>query len=400
MSYKPYIFILFTILCLSCVEEYKIPENKVKNLKSEMVVEGRILSGGESYIYVSRTVPFEGGKVNPDSTSIPDALITIIGKNGYESSPAIFKRENNHYTINTRNLQNNTEYAIKVKYDGETYQSDYLTLLNTPEIDEVIYKEREDGISIHVSTHGNENHSPYYMWSCEEDWEFHSDFDFVRASQGICLYSGDTYVLENDYENPYYYCWGHSNSTGIHVYNAESLSENTLKNVELYRIPISDIRISYIYSVLVKQWSLDKNAYLYYETMRKQTEENNSLFAPMPTDVEGNVECTSNPKVQVRGYVLASNIKTKRIFVYASDFQSIIPEYSNCSFRYGFDDARTNPFWTLAWNSEIWNAGSVVYTQKGEMELESIKYSKECVDCRQTKGATKKRPDFWPTNHE
>lgn len=400
MSYKILIIGGLIILLSSCVEEYRIPDSEINNFKSELVIEGRILVGEESNFYISKTVPFEEGKVNPDSTAISDALVTIIGRNGYESLAATFNSEYNYYTIKTHELQNNTEYAVKVVYDGEVYQSEFQTILDSPEIDEVNYKEREDGISIHVSTYGGKNHSCYYMWSCEEDWEFHSDFDFVRISQGICLYDGDKYVLRNNYENPYYYCWGHSNSNGIHIYNAESLSDNSLREVELYRIPISDIRISYIYSVLVKQWSLDKNAYLYFETMKKQTEENDGLFAPMPADIKGNIKCISNPEIQVRGYVLASNVKTKRIFVYASDFQSITSEYTNCSFRHGFDDAKTNPIWTVAWRSEISNAGAIVYTERGEMELQSIKYSKECVDCRQTEGATKKRPDFWPNDHK
>ena len=400
MFYRTLILFLPITLFSSCVEEYKIPYNETNAFKSELVVEGRILVGEKSNFYISRTVPFEEGEVNPDSTSISEALVTIIGKNSYESTPAIFEPEYNHYTIDTNELQNNTEYAVKVVYDGEVYQSDFQTVLDSPEIEAVTYREREDGISIHVSTHGDMNHSRYYMWSCEEDWEFHSDFNFVNISQGICLYNKDKYVLKNSYENPYYYCWGHNNSNGIHIYNAESLNENSLKEVELYRIPISDIRISYIYSVLVKQWSLDKNAYIYFETMEKQTEENDGLFAPMPADIRGNVKCISNPEIQVRGYVLASNVKTRRIFVYASDFQTIVPEYSNCSFRHGFDDAKANYLWTLAWRSEISKAGAVVYTERGEIELDSKKYTKECVDCRETKGATKKRPDFWPNNHE
>ena len=400
MIYKIRILSLLVILLVSCVEEYKVPSGDISSFKSELVVEGRILVGEKSQIYISRTVPFESGKVNPDSTFISDALVTIIGKNGYESIPATFDIECNHYTINTEDLQNNTEYAVKVVYEGEVYQSDFQTVLNSPEIDEITYKERGDGISIHVSTYGNMNNSRYYMWSYEEDWEFHSDFDFVHVTKGVCLYNKDKYVLKNSSENPYYYCWGHKDSNDILIYNAELLGENSLKEVELYHIPISDIRISYIYSVLVKQWSLDKNAFLYYETMEKQIEKNAGLFSPMPADIEGNVKCISNPEKRVRGYVLASNVKTKRIFIYASEFQSLISEYSNCFYRYGFDDAKNNPMWSVAWRSEMSHAGAVVYTERGEMDLSSVKYSKECVDCRETEGATKKRPDFWPNNHE
>ena len=398
---KVLLLILLFFITNSCIEEYTIPNEVVLEFESELVLEGRILSGEESVIFISKTVPFTGGEVEPDSTAISNAQVTIIGENGYESPKAVFDDENKRYNIDTYNLENNTRYAVKAIVDGETYQSEFQTLLNTPEIDDVTYKERLDGISIHVSSHGDNSHSKFYMWSCEEDWEFHADFDFVRASKGIYLFNEKTYVIKDKGINPYYYCWGHRNSNGIHIYSTESLEENSLKEVELFRIPTSDIRISYIYSVLVKQWSLDSKAYNYYETMEIQTEENNGLFAPMPADVKGNIKCISDPKKKVRGYVIASNVNSKRIFIYASDLEQVYPDYSNCSYQYAWEAAKFNPSWQIAWLEEINKNGAVVFTEYGLMdETSSLKYRKECVDCRQTAGATKKRPDFWPNNHE
>jgi hypothetical protein len=135
--------------------------------------------------------------------------------------------------------------------------------------------------------------------------------------------------------------------------------------------------------------------------MEKQTEENNGLFAPMPADVKGNIKCISDPKKKVRGYVIASNVNSKRIFIYASDLEQVYPDYSNCSYQYAWEAAKFNPSWQIAWLEEINKNGAVVFTEYGLMdETSSLKYRKECVDCRQTAGATKKRPDFWPNNHE
>ena len=44
--------------------------------------------------------------------------------------------------------------------------------------------------------------------------------------------------------------------------------------------------------------------------------------------------------------------------------------------------------------------GDIILTPQGNIDLQSIRYRKQCVDCRETKGATKKRPDFWPNDHE
>jgi len=36
----------------------------------------------------------------------------------------------------------------------------------------------------------------------------------------------------------------------------------------------------------------------------------------------------------------------------------------------------------------------------GLSDRNALIYNWFCVDCRRMKGATKKRPDFWPNNHE
>lgn len=92
---------------------------------------------------------------------------------------------------------------------------------------------------------------------------------------------------------------------------------------------MNDIRISYIYALLVKQWSISEEAYEYYRLMKLYTEESSGLFAPMPSDVRGNLTCISNPDKGVRGFVIASNVKEKRAFVYASDFKE------NTSYDFG-----------------------------------------------------------------
>ena len=53
-----------------------------------------------------------------------------------------------------------------------------------------------------------------------------------------------------------------------------------------------------------------------------------------------------------------------------------------------------------SWPERVDRYGYVALTPQGYINNESILYSPECVDCRKTKGATKKRPDFWPNNHE
>ena len=385
------------MICLvfaACVEEYKIPESRTTAYDAELVIQGRILAGDKSIIYITQTQPLNS-KEEPES--VLNAQVTIIGQNGYESELAEFDIEQNCYTIDTQELPSNTLYAVQVKIEGEIYQSEFQSIQYTPEIDEVSYKEKTDGITIHITTYGDEKASRFYMWTYEEDWEFHADIN-MQALSGIPLYSDKFYQFENRYDNPYYYCWIHNSSKNIHLYSTLELQENTAKNVELLQIPIDDIRISYIYSILVKQWGLSENAYNYYRTIELYSEESAGLFTPIPTDVLGNVSCISNPEKRVRGYVLASQTTTKRIFIYESNFKELTSEYSTCTIQY--PPVPPTPGWTNSWDYQMRTYGAVIYTKYGEINMDAVKYSKDCVDCRTVEGATKKRPDFWPTDHK
>ena len=389
-----FLALIISIAFFSCVEEYKLPTTVTKKIEPEVVVQGRILAGEESIIYISYTKAFNQEETT--SLIVRNAQITIIGKNGYQSDLAKYEPENNCYIIDTKNISTGSQYAVKVMLDGEVYQSEFLTIMESPEIDEVTFKEKNDGISIHISTLANEKDSRHYMWSYEEDWEFHSEIDITMTPQEVPIYNKNRYPLEKPNVNPYYYCWMHAVSRKVHLYSTSELKENKVREVKLTEIPIDDIRISYIYSILVKQWSLSDGAYHYYKTLKKYTEESGGLFTPMPTEIQGNVFCISNPEKKARGYVLASNVKSKRIFVYSSDFKEIVPQYENCYMEL----PEQTPNWELSWPRNIDEFGYVVLSKSGKIDVDARLYSKECVDCRQTKGATKKRPDFWPNNHE
>lgn len=138
-------FLMIGWVFVSCIEEYQI-QDVLPLESSDIVIQGRIASGSESVFYLSKTQPI-GSEA---AESILNAETTIVGQNGYESPKATFNIEDDCYVIDTQDLPNNTLYSVLIKTEGETYQSEFQELLTTPDIENVIYKEREDGISIHV----------------------------------------------------------------------------------------------------------------------------------------------------------------------------------------------------------------------------------------------------------
>jgi len=389
-----------SIIFLSCIEEYKLPTDKTLDFESNLVIQGQILSGDNTYIFISRTQPIAN---TLKEEIIENAEIKLIGENGYISQKASFNEENGRYVIPSHNLQADTQYALEIKLDGEIYQSEFQHIYTTPEITDVHYEEQENGISLYVSTQGTVNGPKYYMWTYDEDWEFHAEMDISKKVDGEWYYDNTYYpLLKEEEHNPYLYCWGHNESSQIHIYTTENLSANEVKNQEFLYIPNDDIRISYLYSILVKQACLNEKGYEYYRLMKLYTQESSGIFTPIPGMVKGNVKCVSNSNIQVYGYVMASNITTKRIFIYESDFQKTRSQYANCVSKLGSEEPTTIAGgWRRGWEKEVEVNAAVIYNKKpGIIDESSIIYTRACVDCTANNKSTKKRPDFWPNNHE
>ena len=397
--FAKHLILLFglTMVILSCVDEYTIPKETAIEYETEIVIEGRILAGEESVIHLSYTTPINSEE---ETSDILNAQVYVIGQNGYRSEAAEFDIEDDCYVIDTRRLENNTLYAVEVTVDGETYQSEFQPLLISPEIDEVTWQEHESSISIHVTTQAEKDAPRHFMWSFDEDWEIHADVD-MRGNDTIKpYYVKDQYPDLTETRNPYLFCWMHDVSRNVLLHSTANLSENVLENIQLHEISIEDIRLSYIYSIQVKQWSLSDEAYNYYSILKRYTEEDEGLFTPVLSDYRGNITCTSHPNKRAHGYVLASSVTTKRIFIYEKDFKHMrsLYETPNCFARNRERDALS---FAAVLNSYPWKSPWVIMARDGNpWDQDALMYTWYCVDCRQTIGATKKRPDFWPNDHE
>ena len=375
----------------SCVDEYTIPKETAVAYEAEIVIEGRILAGEETVAYLSYTTPLNSEEEAPD---ILNAQVYVIGQNGYRSEAADFNMEDDCYVINTRTLENNTHYALEVTVDGETYQSEFQPLQTSPEIDEVTWQENESSVSIFVTTLAEKDDSRHFMWSFEEDWEFHAEVDMRGNYEIKPIYKKEHYPDLTETRNPYLFCWMHDVSRNILLHSTAGLSENRVENAKLHEIGIEDIRISYIYSILIKQWSLSDEAYRYYSTAKQYTEENEGLFTPILSDYQGNIICTSNPEKRAHGYVLASSVTTKRIFIYEEEFKHMRSLFWDSYCTWMGSDMKP-------WGNgpvESWLSPWVI--MRNIRTKDETLYLWNCVDCRHRPGATKNRPEFWPNNHE
>ncbi len=80
------------------------------------------------------------------------------------------------------------------------------------------------------------------------------------------------------------------------------------------------------YSMLVRQYPLDQQAYTYWLNVQKNSQSLGGLFDLQPGQLPGNIHGVTNPKDPVVGYVSACSIAEKRIFISNSQLPGMAVE--------------------------------------------------------------------------
>ena len=326
---KNTIYLILMIFALSgCIEPY---EADIDGIESILVVEG-IITGGITQINLSKSIGVNDefyfwiwGERDDDFFYVNNASVYVECEDGSQSEVAR-SSGNGVYLIETGELNVNAKYRLAIYMDDEVYHSDFIAPAISPpvelsyrinydyfkndknEVDSTIYN-----TDVFVSTQGYEGQPGYYLWSYKEDWEIHA-----------LVYSPD---------HPYY-CWGKDSSRVFILGSTERLTGNTIRGQRLQTVSGSDRKVSHRYRIQVKQNAIHKEAYDYFNNQKKNSEHTGSLFGVIPSELMGNIRCTSNPGIYVIGYVDVSSTNTSNE-LYLSRYECFNPgsdnwEYSKC----------------------------------------------------------------------
>ena len=375
-------------LLSSCVEPFELQGIKEKG--GDLVVEGMIMETGTT-IKLSRTVGLYDDASNSSQNNLEnvyDANVQVIDDRNNIVAIAdpqfIDGKASAVYAVSGEiTFTPGTKYALTIQIGEKHYQSAFVSPVRTPEIDEINWRKNTDGsMDIMVSTHDPENKTKYYCWAFEEDWEIMSEvFGYFRYEQAT------REVIEQSMftSNNRYYCWASDKSKSIILGTSDRLTEATIKNKIINNFPTYNTRFSYLYSILVKQYGLDKDAYAYLENLRKNIDSGGNLFSPIITELKGNINCLSNPDEQVIGYIAATNEVKTRIFINMLDIGGA--DLYTCGVKLSLVEKQLVDLQTLGYGIETFLAGSYICAPI------------RCVDCT-ARGGTKNKPDFWPNDHQ
>ncbi len=372
-----------------CVYDYEPKEITTKAAENSIVViDGDIAVGSITTIRVNITEPLIKG----EEAVLPLGASVWVEEEGGSIYSGVEKEDEvNAFEINTTGLSLQGRYRLGVSIpDRGEYLSEFRRVLITPPIDSITRSITPDNLTAYIEVTAHKENTGeadssrlYCKWNYEENWESPSVYmptlEWDRKSQSIV-------DLSEKEQAERYFCFSESVSSEVLIGNTEKLTENRIYKQIIAKIPNNDSRAKSLYSIKVSQQALDKDAYVYWEVMRRNSSDIGGLFSSQPTEVVGNIKNVSNPGEQVVGYINIATVQTRRAFI---DWGETDFYKSGCVMTkvpQGFD-------FVVIMNSYVSSGNRLVFrTDEGALWGSTV----ECVDCRLHSNSTK--PEWWPND--
>jgi hypothetical protein len=152
-------------------------------------------------------------------------------------------------------------------------------------------------------------------------------------------------------------------------------------------IPPSSVKFSVLYRVEITQNAMSKRAYDYFMNIKKNSESIGTIFAPIPSELRGNIRCITDPDRPVIGYVDVSSTVKKRRYIPRSE-GVYEPPYFGCYPLRLTELCEIEgvvpcipPYYYILWDR--FN-GTFIH--------------RRCIDCTYETTNTTQKPDDWPNN--
>jgi hypothetical protein len=371
--------ILLAIALTTCRQAYSPPAISEPN--RFLVVDGFINAGPNTVT----TFNLNRTRNLGDSTviGIPElnAQVSIVGTNGASYLLTDMNRTGT-YSSAPLTIDISSQYSIAIiTADGLKFSSDPTPCKATPPIDSLYWREPGD-LSIYVGSHDPTGDTRYYRYDYNETWIHDAQLQTPWAVQ-------NGMIIAVDSTNQKTRCWSTDTSTRILLATSTALSGDIIDGFAVNTIPNGDAKADIEYSILVRQYALTEGAYNYWALIQKTTQDVGTLFDVQPTQLVGNIHCTTNPTLPVIGYISAYTVQQQRIFI----AESALTNWQHNQPGFGCDTTSipvsfADPF---VYNYPDTNFAPYYFITGGPLVLAS----RICLDCTLL-GGNNYPPPFWP----
>jgi hypothetical protein len=377
--------ILLTIIAVtSCVEPYDPPET---NSNPDFLVIDSFLNATDNScrVRLTRAVPLnsEVGFAEVDEDAFNPIAVTLEDEQG--NSYSIPHTGTGLFEAFGLPIDKQKKYRLVVNVPpAENYVSDFVEVRQTPPIEKLFFDYNDEGVRILVNTQDAFGTGKYFRWTFTETFEYTSPY-----ASGYMLI--DDVVYQRSESDQIYRCYRTDDSHKIMIASSTDLNSDVIRNFHLHSIPRNSQKLQHRYSINVRQFALSEDAYAYWLSLYRTTENVGGLFDPMPGEVRGNFQSTKDPSRLVIGYFSSATLEEQRIFIDQNDFPLNYRTYQP-------------PFCPLdtIFNEDLPLAGArlliaPVYTTTGfPVIIGYMSSERNCIDCRVIHNGVTTKPPFWP----
>lgn len=305
-----YLVVALALVVMSCKKPYAPPV--IATSPSHLVVEGVINSGQDStIIHITHTIPLS----SPAGTApAPEYSATVMVESDANTTYPLANAGNGYYVSAGLNLNASNKYHLKIiTSDNQTYTSDFLPVKNSPPIDSVYYRIQAGtpGVQIYVDSHDPQNNTTYYRWDFIETYVITS----LYTTESILVTTPSYFIRDRTPDEQVFKCWLTDYSSSISLSSSASLTKDVITKAPVTFVPSTSEKLYSRYSILVRQYALTKEAYSYWQQLKKNTEQLGSIFDAQPSEIPGNIHNVNNSSEPVLGYISIGSYSTKRIFI-------------------------------------------------------------------------------------
>lgn len=419
---KKQLIILAALLPLlgGCVYDF---EAELTGDQYTVVIEGDIMVGGTTTINFTRLNPevLEGKNnnqtkaVSPYDSGWGIPVYFTAQVEGEDGTIVEGASSWGSCSLDTRSLSPDVRYRLHV-YDqvqGDHYVSGWETVQKAPVIDSLSYQAAGDHLDVRVTFH-SDGSTPYYCLAQDEEWEYHANttttFRYIprggkEPEEGIQLFPsmgshyGDTYgrIFDVRGNYPNYTCWDSTIKGVTTLISTGAMASNKMVDYVYRTLDQYDRRISVKYRSIVTLRMVSKESFAYWESIEDASTQTGDLFSPIPSILHGNIINEDNPGAQVIGYVGASELATKDIFIKHEDvrvyrqppglYEGLMKASVGGGEERGvkiFEMAQRYAQGYRPWMMDI-----------SDDNLYYVWIMEECMDCR-TLGGSVHKPKDWP----
>ncbi|MEO5582054.1 MAG: DUF4249 domain-containing protein, partial [Saprospiraceae bacterium] len=297
-----------------------------------------VISGGvndlkeNQTIYLSKTLAYgvppalqEGAKVTVVENNIKEY---VFG----ETQPGVYVLDKNKYEPKTGGT-----YFVRLELNGITYQSDPETLMPRVIPDSLSWSVglktvlSDIGLPREIDVLKVQVHSP--LINSEKNlflkWDVLTSFQFTTMYECNQFHT----LFTCFYSKPL-------NPSELKIFSNQDKGLNYLKNQEVaVETLFPNYKFVEIHYYSVYQHRISEQAYEYYRKLRLLSEQNGTIFDPIPASVHGNVYNTKDKNESVLGYFQVSSVSILRKKIVSADFDKIYPllskEFNYCTYLRG-----------------------------------------------------------------